>query len=243
MSRTHLKPGLRSGFGWCWYTQQLFNAPFGVVHVLEPRFHSENMGRECQKYHIVGNLVAVFKKFSHLGERWIRDDQIHSLIMVEKIASFFNLASSDIFDTVDFERPYECTSTSARLKYQIVLNIDHRQEMFDNPVCQIPRCLNIIVAPIWNKLFGYKVLSEPIVVFGIIVNIEIVEAFITSDRVAYFGYGDALSLCAPSPEFRQLLQMGSVAPPNRTCYSKEPLNRPTPNPKTFRIWSPVYELA
>ena len=66
MSRTDLKPGLRPGFGWCWYTQQLFDAPFGIVHVLESRSHSENMSGKCQKYHIAGNLVAVFKKFSHL---------------------------------------------------------------------------------------------------------------------------------------------------------------------------------
>jgi hypothetical protein len=65
--------------------------------------------------------------------------------------------------------------------------------MFDNLVSQIPRCLNVVIAPIWDKLFGHKVLNEPIVVFGIIVNIEIVEAFITSDRVAYFCYRDALS--------------------------------------------------
>src|SRR5215467_5417755 len=124
MGRTHLKPGLRPWFGWGWYTQQLFNAPFRIVHVLEPRSHSENMSGECQKYHIVGNLVAVFKKFSHLGERRIGDDPVHSLITVEKIASFFNLASSDISDAVDFERPYEGALTSARLKYQIVLNVD-----------------------------------------------------------------------------------------------------------------------
>src|SRR5262249_46832031 len=144
-------------FGWGWYTQQLFNAPFRIVHV-EPRSHSENMSGECQKYHIVGNLVAVFKKFSHLGERRIGDDPIHSLIIVKKISSILDLASGDIFDTACFKRSYECTSTSARLKYQIVLNIDQRQEMFDNVVCQIPRCLNVIVAAVGNKLFGHKVL-------------------------------------------------------------------------------------
>jgi len=62
--------------------------------------------------------------------------------------------------------------------------------MFDNLVCQIPRCLNIVIASVWDKLFGHQVPSEPVVVFGIIVNIEIVEAFITSNCVAYFGYGD-----------------------------------------------------
>jgi hypothetical protein len=35
MGRTQLKPGLRPGFGWRWHAQQLFNAPFGVVHVLK----------------------------------------------------------------------------------------------------------------------------------------------------------------------------------------------------------------
>jgi len=126
MSRTHLKPGLRPGFGWCWYTQQLFNAPSGVVHVLKPRSHSENMSSECQKYHIVGNLVAVFKKFTHLGERWIGDDPIYSSIIVKKISSILDLASDDIFDTACFKRPYECTFPSTGLKYQIVLNIDQR---------------------------------------------------------------------------------------------------------------------
>ena len=94
------------------------------------------MGGERQKYQIVSNLVTVSKKFSHLGERWIRDDPIHALIIVEKISSIFDLASGDIFNTVDFERPYECTSTGTRLKYQIVLNIDQRQEMFDDLICQ-----------------------------------------------------------------------------------------------------------
>jgi hypothetical protein len=66
MSRTHLKPGPRPGFRWRLYAQQLFNAPLGLVYVLKSRSHSENMGGECQKYDIVGNLVAVFKKFPHL---------------------------------------------------------------------------------------------------------------------------------------------------------------------------------
>ena len=99
-------------------------------------FIPRTMGGECQKYHIAGNLVAVFKKFSHLGERWIRDDPIHALIIVEKISSIFDLASGDIFDTICFERPYECTFPSTGLKYQIVLNIDQRQEMFDDLICQ-----------------------------------------------------------------------------------------------------------
>jgi hypothetical protein len=41
----------------------------GVVHILKTRFHSENMGGQCQKHHIVGYVVAVLKKFSHLRER------------------------------------------------------------------------------------------------------------------------------------------------------------------------------
>jgi hypothetical protein len=106
------------------------------------------MSGERQKYHIVGNLVAVLKKLSHLGERWIGDDPIHSLIIVKKISSILDLASGDIFDTVCLERPYKGTSTGARLKYQIVLNIYQRQEMFDNLVCQIPRCLNVIVVAV-----------------------------------------------------------------------------------------------
>ena len=62
--------------------------------------------------------------------------------------------------------------------------------MFDNLVCQIPRCLNVIVASVGDKMFRHQVPSKPVIIFGIIVNIEIVEAFMTSDRVAYFGYGD-----------------------------------------------------
>ena len=81
------------------------------------------------------------------------------MIIVEKLSSIFDFAGDDIFDTADFERPYEGASTSARFKYQIVLNIDQRQEMFDNLVCQIPWCLNVVIAPIWDKLFGHKVLS------------------------------------------------------------------------------------
>lgn len=130
------------------------------------------------------------------------------------------------------ERPYECASTSARLKYQVVPDTDKRQEMFYNPICQALRCMNIVITPFRDKVFGHKLISEPIVVFGIIVNIKIVATFMTSDRIEYFGYGNALSI-ALSPKFQQPLQMGSVVPQKRTWNSKEPLNRPTTNPKTF----------
>ena len=116
------------------------------------------------------------------------------MIVVEKVLSIFGSAGDNVFDTVCFERPYECASTSARLKYQIVPDIDKRQEPFYNLVCQILWCLNVVITPFRDKLFGCKVVSEPIVVFGIIVNINIVATLMTSDRIEYFSYGDELSI-------------------------------------------------